>query len=118
MATYELSIGDPWDFSGPDGPNRILVEDLGIVQGPYLPNWQKEDVLFWVIHPFQIQDEEVKLLLASPRYKGSTTDDVLNKNIAVGIGRVRPGCSLAPGDRYTTNDVVYWAIGGIKKIAT
>jgi hypothetical protein len=117
MTTYELSIGDPWDFSGPDGSNRILVEGLGIVHGPNLPNRQKLDLLLRVLHPFQIEDEEVKLLLASPRHRGSTMDGLLNKSTVISIGRVHANCSLAPGDQYTAADIVFWAIGEIKKVA-
>ena len=45
MTAYELWISDPWDFEGLDGPNRIIADGLGIVHGPDLPNWQKEDFL-------------------------------------------------------------------------
>jgi hypothetical protein len=117
MTTYELSIGDPWDFSGPDGPNRILGEELGIVHGPNLPNWKGQFLLLRVPHPFDIDGEEVKLLLASPRHSGSTIDDLRNKYTPINIGRVHAYRSLAPGDQYTTMDIVFWATGGINKIA-
>lgn len=116
MQIYELWIGDPWDFEGPDGQNRILAEGVGVVRGPNLPNWQKEDFLLRVINPFEVDGEKVEQLLASPRHTGFTIEDIKGKGCHVGIGRVRGPRHLVPGDQYERDDVKYWAIGSIKRI--
>lgn len=112
---YELSVGDPWDFEGPDGPNHILAEGIGIVPAPNLPNWQKEDFLLKVLHPFDVDGEKVEQLLVSPRHAGFTMEDIIGKGCHVGIGRVHASRQLTPGGQYERADVKYWAIGSIKR---
>ena len=114
MKVHEISISDPMFFEGPDGPNRILAKGVGVVRGPDLPNWQKEDYLLEVLHPFDLDGEEVRYLLVSPRYVGDTIEDAMSGYCIVGIGRVRPNVIVKAGDQYSAQDTEYWAIGSIK----
>jgi len=113
----ELSIGEPWDFQGPDGANRVLVTFEGLVHGPDVPNWQSEYALLKVERPFTWRDERVELLLAGNRYAGCNIRDVIRGGGTVGVSRLRTGIVLKPGERFKSEDVEYIIIGSLRPIA-
>lgn len=116
MARYEISVGEPWDFEGPDGPNRVLVEGISIVSGPNEPYWQPSYLLLRVQHPFTYRGESVHLLVACPRYEGVTLESLERDGGTAGIARVRPNIEITAGVPFGTDDVEYFMIGTINPI--
>jgi hypothetical protein len=108
---YRLSVGEPWDFAGPDGPNQAWVVLLGKVQGPRLPYWQHTYLLLRVEQPFELDRERVTQLVAAPRYEGDSVDRVARAGGDVGVFRVRLGSELAPGSQFQAEQVEYCIIG-------
>jgi hypothetical protein len=113
MQRYELSVGEPWDFEGPDGQNRVIVDSLGTVTGPDLENWQSNYLLLRVATPFQFKGERVEQLIAAPRYEGDSLQAIQSNGGTVGVARVRPGSSLTPGEPFSQDDVHYVIIGSL-----
>ena len=99
MTRYELGVGEPWDFEGPDGANRILVDFGGFISGPNLPGWGYF-MLLKVVTPFQYNNDLVELMIASPRYVGDTVDEIVKQGGIIGIASVRPGVSLVSGNSF------------------
>jgi hypothetical protein len=116
MPRYMLSVGEPLDFEGPDGENRIIVESCGVVDGPELRNWQDRYVLLKVLTPFQCNSESVSFLLAAPRHAGLTLEGILKEGGVVGVARVRQGAQLTAGSRMDPTQVEYILIGGLSPI--
>lgn len=113
MKIYEIGIADPMFWEGPDGPNRVLAEGLGIVYGSPSFQLRKESYLLRVLHPFMVDGEEVRYLLVNERLSGTTLEDVINGECSVNISRLKPGVTLKEGDEYTGFDFEEWAIGSI-----
>ena len=116
MQRFEISVGEPWDFEGPDGPNRIVVDFAGIVNGPSLPNWQTRYLLLKVVVPFTHADELVSFLVAAPRYDGDTLESIIAKGGTVGVSRVRPTVQLSPDAKLSPAEVEYIIIGGLSRV--
>jgi len=57
MAHFRLMVGEPWDFSGPDGKNRVDVAIAGFVKGPDQPNWQGTHLLLKVLRSFSFRGD-------------------------------------------------------------
>ena len=112
-ARLELSVGEPWDFTGPDGANRVLVTLVGFVPGPDAPNWKKEYALLKVARPFEWEGEGVELLLAGSRHRGREIRNVVQIGGSVGVSRLRSGVVLSPGERFQAGDVEYIIIGDL-----
>jgi hypothetical protein len=111
---FELSIEDPWDFSGPDGDNRASVLLLGQVNGPTLPNWQPTYLLLQVERPFELDGERALQLVAAPRYEGVSIEQVITIGGTVGVARVRDGTNLTPGASFNAEQVKYCIIGDLR----
>lgn len=114
MKIHELRISDPMFWEGPDGPNRVLAEGLGVVYGSPAFMIGKESYLLEVLHPFLVDGEEVHQLLVNERLSGTTLEDVMNGECSVNISRLKPGITLKEGDEYGGFDFEGWAIGSIK----
>jgi hypothetical protein len=113
---YEISVGEPWDFKGPDGPNRILAKAEGTVTGPDRPNWQGEYLLLRVKIPFKMNDELVTLLVAAPRSAGDTLSKMMSEGCPAGIARFREGLDLRAGDKFEAEQVEYCILGSVRPI--
>lgn len=116
MQLFELSVGEPWNFVGPDGPNRIVAEFVGFVRGPSLPNWQDRYLLLRVAAPFVHDGEPVNLLVASTRYEGDTIEGIMAGGGTVGVARVRPTAHLQPGAKLVPEGIEYIIIGGLSPL--
>ena len=112
--TYEISVGEPWDFEGPDGPNKIIVTGKGLVSGPDQVNWAKEYFLLSVRNPFKMDGELVSSLIVSPRYEGDSLSKLINEGCTAGIARVHEKYHVEPGDKIEPNQVKYCIIGSVK----
>ena len=116
MRQYEISVGEPWDFEGADGSNRVLVEGVGFVSGPKEPHWQPSCLLLRVQRPFTYGGDSVRLLVACPRYEGVTLESLERDGGTAAIARVRPNIDIIPGIPFGENDVEYFMIGTITPI--
>lgn len=114
MRKFSLSVGEPWDFEGPDGPNTVEVELIGEVDGPDAENWSSSYLLLKVIRPFTFNGEVAERLVAAPRYEGESLKSISRKGGTVGVARVLPGKSIGPGQRLLTGDIHYCIIGELK----
>ena len=116
MKLHHISISDPMFWEGPDGPNKILAEGLGLVYGA--PQFQVPEsfYLLRVLHPFEVDGEEVNYLLVGTRYVGDKIESIMNGYCIVGICRVKPEIELRAGDKFGGFDYEYWAIGSIRLI--
>ncbi|PKN25735.1 MAG: hypothetical protein CVU65_07840 [Deltaproteobacteria bacterium HGW-Deltaproteobacteria-22] len=115
---YILSVGEPWNFEGPDGHNRIRVKLAGVVSGPGKPNWDSRYLLLSVVNPFEMNGDMVEQLVASPRYEGDTLELLKEVGGTVGCASVRPGIILSPDDSFQADAVAYCIIGGISPSVT
>jgi hypothetical protein len=113
---YEISVGEPWDFEGPDGSNRILAKAEGIVTGPDRPTWQGEYLLLRVKIPFKMNGKLMTQLVAAPRYVGDTLSDMISGGCSAGIARVCEGQDLRAGDKFEAEQVEYCIIGSVRPI--
>jgi hypothetical protein len=113
---YEISVGEPWDFEGPDGSNRILAKAEGIVTGKDRPAWQGGYLLMRVKTPFKMNGKLVTLLVAAPRYVGDTLSDVISGGCPAGIAKVCEGQDLRAGDKFEASQVEHCIIGSGRPI--
>jgi hypothetical protein len=109
----EISVGEPWDFEGNDGPNRLLVDHEGWVEGPQEENRQSRFLLLRVVHPFEHRSERVEYVIASPRHLDVTPEMLAERGGHAGFVRVRPGVRLLDGDPFNGLDVDHFLIGGL-----
>jgi len=101
-----------WD--GPDGPNRVLAEGIGVVFGSPAFMIAKESYLLRVLHPFLVDGEEVHQLLVNERLSGTTLEDVMSGECSINISRLKQGITLNGGDEYGGFDFEGWATGYIR----
>ena len=113
MATHRLSISYPMFFEGPDGPNRVLVDAVGIIKDSPASQAAPEAYLLSVVHPFVVDGEDVRQLIVTPRFAGDTLTDVTNGASGVNIARVKPGVTLNKDEVYDGSESVGWAIGSL-----
>jgi hypothetical protein len=111
---YEISVGEPWNFEGPDGPNRILAKAEGIVTGPKRPTWQGQYLLLRVKTPFKMNGKRVTQLVAAPRYVGDTLSKMILEGGSVGIARICESQNLRAGDKFEVEQVHYCIIGSVR----
>lgn len=109
-------VGEPWDFSGPDGENKIIVEMLGLVDGPQEDYWAPKHILFSVPNPFQFKGHTVTQLIAAPRYEGVSLRRIRTIGGTVGACRVEEGRELQVGSQFQSSDVEYIIIGGLRRV--
>ena len=114
MKLHELRIADPMFWEGPDGPNRVLAEGLGLIYGSPSFQLRKESYLLKVLHPFTVDGEEVHYLIVNERLSGDTLEDVMNGECPVNTARIKPGITLKAGDEFGGFDFEGWAIGYIR----
>jgi hypothetical protein len=62
-----ISVGEPWDFEGPDGPNALSGEILALRENPEAPH--NQEVLL-AVTPFSVYTgHTVDRLVARARYE-------------------------------------------------
>jgi hypothetical protein len=85
---YQLGLGD--GSYGPGDFPLTAVTDAGFVRGPDLPNWSREYLLLCCEAPFSYNGDEVRYLLASPRYTTDGLRKIRDEGGIVGVSRVLP----------------------------
>ena len=116
MKTYELLIGEPWDFESPDGKNRLIVKRLGVRSVRDERNNIVQGLLVELVNPYLITNEMVKYLLLFPRHRINAIEEMENvedpsKN-TVNICRVP-----LIDTELSTKTMTFWAIGNINSFA-
>ena len=117
MTRYEMLVGEPWNFEGPDGPNRVLVDFVRKMTISNSRDEEKSNILLKVVTPFQDHGEQVKYLIASPRHMGDTVNDVLQFGGIVGVARVREGVSVSIDNLLTHENIVYFMVGSLQRLS-
>lgn len=113
----KITISEPFEFDIPGKGNVLFGEIRGLCYPPNKKNWQKEDVLIDLNEEIVWENFIIKQILVSPRYKGSTIEDILGgKSVTIGISRIKHGIMLKAKDSYTEDQVEYFAIGSIEQI--
>jgi hypothetical protein len=85
---YELGLGD--GCYGPGDFPLTFVSDAGFLRGPDLPNWSGEYLLLRCDAPFTYHGEELRYLVARPRYATDGLRKVRDEGGIVGVSRVLP----------------------------
>ena len=115
MPRFELIVGEPWNFKGPDGENRIFLDLIGKVEGPDEKNWTDNYLLFKVSTPFKHKGEIVAQVIAAPRYEGTSLGWLRFVGGTVGAARVLPDVSFKEGQKFAPSDIEYIIIGELKR---
>ena len=105
---FRLALGD--GAYGPGDVDPFLVEIVGTIPGPDLPNWDHESLLAVCIRPFSWHGEEVKYVVASPRYSTDSISSIAQRGGIVALGRVRPGFDPTKWSRLDHTAVHYWSV--------
>lgn len=113
MTQYEILVGEPWDFKGPDGPNRVLVNYVALVTILDPAREDESYLLVKVVTPFHFQSELVEYMVVSPRYVGVTIDEIIHSGGTVGVGRVRQSVLFTENRPLTFSDVEYFLVGSL-----
>ncbi len=109
-------IGEPWDFDIPGRGNQFTGITKGVCLPPQTKNWGEGYLLVNIDKSFEWNGEVVSQILVSARYAGNTINDICDgKQTTVGIARVRPGYVLSPGQKFTVDQIEYFAIGSAKR---
>ena len=113
---YELIVGEPWDFEGPDGRGRILVSGLGMVYVIDNENRETESFLVQVIHPFVMEGQKVKFLVCAERHSGDIINHIASVGGTVGVWRVREGMEVQKEQKFLLRDLKYCIIGYLEVV--
>ena len=103
-----LALGD--GSYGPGDVEPFLVDVVGIIRGPDLPNWDHESLIAVCEHPFIWHGDEVKYVVASPRHSNVSLSSIELRGGIVALGRVRPGHDPVKWSRVDHTAVHYWAV--------
>lgn len=103
-----LILGD--GAYGPGDVEPFLVEVVRTIRGPNLPNWDHESLLAACETPFTWHGEEVKHVVASPRYSLDSLTSITLRGGTVAVGRVRPGHDPMKWSRLDPDAIHYWAV--------
>jgi hypothetical protein len=114
---YEIMVGEPWDFQGSDGDNKILVSGIGIVHVIDHENHEWESYLLQVLHPFVMDKQKVEFMVFQPRYTGDTIYEIAKIGGMVGVYRVKEGMSVQKEQRISVDDLTYCVIGHLNIIS-
>ena len=105
---FRLALGD--GAYGPGDVEPFVVEVVGILPGPNLPNWDRELLLAVCELPFTWRGEEVKYVIASPRHFSDSLASIATRGGIVAIGRVRPGHDPMAWPHVDHTAIDYWAV--------
>lgn len=110
--SIRIQISEPWDFDIPGRGSVLNGKIEGICESPTEKRRDGEYLLISLDQPIEWRGEVIKQLLVSPRYEGDGLECLQDaKHMTVGIGRVKPGYSLRPGQSFAQQQIDYFAIG-------
>jgi len=105
---FLLALGD--GAYGPGDVEPFVVRVIGTIPGPNLPNWDYETLLAVCERPFLWHGEEVKYIIASPRYSLDSLSSIALRGGIVALGRVRPGHNPTEWSCVDHTAIDYWAV--------
>ncbi len=88
-----------------------MVLERGLIKGPDLPNWQRENLLVSCLDPTTYRGVELRYLVLSPRYSTDSLSTIRSGGGVVGVARMLPGTYTENPKRFEPHQVEYWAIG-------
>ena len=103
---HVLEVYEPYEFNG---PNPLNLEGVAVLPGPNGHDYY----LLRLDKPFVHEQDEVELLLVSPRYNGDKVDQMVSSACTVNIARVRPDAGLKNNDAIDFEDIERWGVGKI-----
>ncbi len=113
---FILLVGEPWDFEGPDGPNRIHVILNAEVAGPAVENWSASYLLFEVRAPFTFEGRLYTHLLAAPRYASDTLEAIREDGGVVGVAGLHVDPSVLEQRPLSTDDATYIVVASLEPV--
>ena len=106
---YKLGLGE--DCYGPGDISEVIVLEQGLIKGPDLPNWQRENLLVSCLDPTVYRGAALQYLILSPRYSTDSLSTIRSSGGVVGVARMLPGTYAEGPKRFEPHQVEYWAIG-------
>ncbi len=103
---HVLEVYEPYEY---DGPNPLILEGVAVLPGPLRDKYY----LLRLSKPFIFEQQEVELLLVTPRYKGDKIDRAVSSTCTVNIARVTPGTDLQSKNSVDFEDIERWGVGKI-----
>ena len=103
---HVLEVYEPYDY---EGPNPLTLAGVAVLPGPTRHDYY----LLRLDKPFLFEQEEVELLLVSPRYNGDKIDQTVSSACTVNIARVPPDADLEIKGSVNFEDVHRWGVGKI-----
>jgi hypothetical protein len=98
---------------GPGDLDPVLVENLGEVFGPELPNWRGAYMLVRCVTPVAFRGSLLELLIVAPRYSGVTLPSLRSDGGIAGVARVLPGSVLAAVQHFRPESVEDFAVASV-----
>ena len=106
---HVLEVYEPYEY---DGPNPLVLEGIAVLPGPL----RQDYYLLRLDKPFFFEQEQVRLLLISPRYNGDKTDQMVSSACTVNIARVPPDHHLENKSSVDFEDIHRWGVGKISPL--
>ena len=103
---HVLEIYEPYEY---EGLNPLTLVGIAVLPGPTRHDYY----LLRLDKPFVFEQEEVELLLVSPRYNGDKIDQTVSSACTVNIARVPPDADLEIKGSVNFEDVHRWGVGKI-----
>lgn len=108
-----ILISEPWNFTGgKNGTNILEANYEGVCKGPEGENWCGKYAFLSLVDRLKWKNQSVTHIVVSPRYQGDKIEDLMNgKQITIGIAAVKENVNLIGSERFSADQVEYFAIG-------
>jgi hypothetical protein len=106
---YKISVGEPWNFEGPDGQNCIIGEVIDVLSPTV--------ILFKSDRPQKFEELTGNIFLLSARYVGDSLVSDNGCEGTVGGGLLLTEDYDGRDEAYLSENSKYVLIGGISKLA-
>ena len=108
MHIYSVSVGEPWDFTSPDGPN--------IIKGSIVNTVDSHCIVFKTLYELEFGGKKGDTFILSPRYGCCCFEDLEKKGeVIVNISLLFSTKIDGKSPKELWNDSVFVMVGGIKK---
>jgi hypothetical protein len=111
MSRQRFSLALTDGVYGPGDVDAFTVQEVRLVPGPALPNWQSESLLTLCEKPFTWHNEAVTFVTLNPRYATESITSVKALGGVVAVGRVLPGHDPLKWAAIDPNAIEYWGVG-------
>jgi hypothetical protein len=105
---YYISVGEPWDYEGPDGSNIIKGEILKIVS--------KDCIIFKASQPIELDNIRSSIIILRSRHVGiHFTELEENKPWTIGGSLMLSDLYEEMSEKELENNSKYFIIGGLRR---